>query len=104
MWRRKASSVNQRKAWTVRSSLPYSSSALASGLPRSGLESGDQQRRGDVPEFQRSADPHEVFPVLVDDVNLGVVLEQRARQRPALVVAGRVGAPELLLGDPRHRH
>ncbi len=34
MRRRKASSVNQRRAWTVRSSLPYSSIAFASGCWR----------------------------------------------------------------------
>jgi hypothetical protein len=66
-------------------------------LARASLELGDQQRCRDVPQFQRGSDPAQVFPGLVDQVDLGVVLEQRARERPAFVMAGCVRAPEPLL-------
>ena len=60
-------------------------------LARAGLELGDQQRGGDVALFERAADPQQVVPVRVDQVDLGVVFEQRPRSRPLLVVAGRAG-------------
>ena len=50
-------------------------------------------------EFERPADTEQVFPVLFDEVDLGVVLQQRAGVRPAAVVAGGVGPPQAFLGE-----
>jgi len=68
------------------------------------LKLGDQQRGGDVALFERGADPQQVVPLRVDQVDLRVVLEQRTRQRPCLVVASPARPVELFLGqlrDPR---
>ncbi len=73
-------------------------------LAGAGLKLGDQQRGGDVALFERGADSQQVVPLRVDQVDLGVVLEQRTRPWPCLVVASRARPVELFLGqfrDPR---
>lgn len=54
-------------------------------------------------ELERASDADQVVPVLVDQVDLGVVGEEGAGFRPGAVVAGGVGSPEPFLselGDP----
>ena len=80
--------------------MPYSNRALARGvLAGPGLELGDEQRGRDVALLEGPADAEQVVPVLSDEVDLDVMLKQRARPRPALVVTGRMGPPELFLGE-----
>lgn len=96
MRRRNASSVNQRRAWRVRSNLPYSTRAPGFGqgvLAGAGLEAGDEQGGGDVAEFEGPGDAQQVVPVLGDQVDLGVLGEERPGGRPALVVGGGLGPP-----------
>jgi len=68
-------------------------------LAGAGLELRDEQRGRDVASLEGPADAKQVIPVLGDQVDLDVVLEKRARQRPPLVVGGRTGPPERFLGE-----
>lgn len=60
----------------MRSSLPYSSRALARGCWRDPAKLCDEECSRDVAKLERSADPDQVVPVLGDLVDLGVVAEQ----------------------------
>jgi hypothetical protein len=62
-------------------------------LARAGLESGDEQGGRYVALLEGPGDAQQVVPVLGDEVDLGVVGEQRPRQRPMLVVSCRLGPP-----------
>ena len=99
--RRNASSVNPQRVEGSQQLAVFEHRLGQRVLPGAGLELGDQQRGGDVALFERRADPEQVVPLRVDQGDLGVVLEQRARQGPSLVVAGRPGPVELFLGELR---
>jgi len=99
MRRRKASSVNQRRAWTVQQLAVLDERFGQGVLAGPGLEPGDEQGGGDVAEFQGPADADQVVPVFGDEVDLGVVVEEGTGFRPGAVVPGRVGSPEAFLGQ-----
>lgn len=64
-----------------------------------GLKLGHEQGGRDVAEFEGAGDAQELVPVLGDEIDLGVVVEERACPGPAGVATRRMGAPELPLGE-----